>query len=1231
MRNFVKIKHTGAGIVKFDPFDYQQNAIRCFRKHRMNIFRKTRQCFIGDTLVDCDSGRKKIKDIKSGDLVLSYDHTTSQPILAPVNELYINDPADLYEVQAVGHSSITTADHQYLTRRGYIEAQYLEENDVLIGAKNGKIIDRLVYSSSSLGASKEPTYDLRVPIYDNYCVDGAFVHNCGISKVSGIFALWFAMFSAHKTILIVSRKDDDAMSFLAENVKLPFSYLPEWMREAWKTKTTKDNEHEIAFTNGSKIKSLTSHPDVLRSNSSSLNIIDEAAFIQDMDAMWAAGRPTLQHGGCIVGDSLLLSTSGIVQIGKLHKLDDHQWEDIDVELYTDTGNGHASKSYYNGIVDTKQITTNDGHYIEASLQHRFKVITEDGIYDWKYVSDIDISDQLVLSDKQHNTNHITTIHNDIYDQHTSGCRLCGEQYDIDELRKVAVDDDGWCASCITTVRMLQKTNWQLPKVLDTTLATFIGVLWGDGFCSSNGLFGISCDRNYQDFIGWIKDCVSKLGGTTRNEVSDKDYNVRFNHKALWLLLAKNGLNKSTNATNLTIPQTILSANTSIHAAFLRGLFETDGSISKHYVTLSSSSILLIRQAQTLLLSMGMRSRIYNAKRTKGFSDNPQYVLRLKTINDVIKFRETIGFISKRKNDRLNNVKESKRCHNDKFTNKAAMDALYKASIGLNSDIRQNILHRIRKGAISRSYVKSLATQFTQLANTTLGTLAINDLFTDNVKLIKHSRSKTYDITEDTKNTYIANGFVSHNSVIVISTTCGVGNWYWNTWTDAEAGINEFNPLMVNWWDMKWSIEYCDALSGEMTKIAPTDGIVPTATGTYGMHHRYGRVELRPEIYGPYWSPWLEEQYRDLQEKGETWKFDQEVLAAFVGSGNTVIAKTVIEHIGTTISDEYDLVSGPQVYVNPVSGDKSVIDFTPNEPNEGLRIWHKPVLATPDRIMGGRVIEPGRKAHQYTMGADLATGKGRDYHGLEILDVDTRQQVAEGMFHCLPKTFTKIIDRVGRWYNTAIAVVERNNGGDIIIDDLNTEYAYPRLWRRTEFNGKTMSVGQYGWFTGQASKPAMNKFLLDYIRDKAGEGFTIYSRRLWKQIQIYVRKRDKSGRDTGKTEAEAGVGNYDDLVMALALALVAVPDAYGADTIGTVPFSTQELASVPVDIGQLMFRQQEILAKNDVMMPIAFGGDTDTAMSIQEELLRFTMQLGGLPTAEALRARMPIVNKKKHQF
>lgn len=461
------------------------------------------------------------------------------------------------------------------------------------------------------------------------------------------------------------------------------------------------------------------------------------------------------------------------------------------------------------------------------------------------------------------------------------------------------------------------------------------------------------------------------------------------------------------------------------------------------------------------------------------------------------------------------------------------------------------------------------------------------------------------------------------NVIVISTTNGVGGWYWSNCTSAEAGTSMFNPIVINWYDMDWVIEYYDEISKEKKRIAPTDGIRKCTT--------------KEEIlkYGEYWSPWLEDQYKALADKGEAWKFDQEILASFVGSGNTVMPKEVLAHIALTVKDPVQKIRGSQQYVHPVTGEVEELVFDFDEPEEGLWIWEKPVLAIPEKRQGNQIIQQSQAAHPYVMGIDTATGKGKDFHAIVVFDVYTRQQVAEFMARCLPRELVKYIDRIGRYYNSALAVIERNNGGDIVIDELRHAYMYPRLWRRKDINDKpqppgrggrrkarALKVGAYGFATTLASKPTLNQYMLNNIRDNSEEGYTIYSRRLLKQFNTYVRKRDRLGHDTTRTEAEEGVGNYDDLVIACALGLVGTADSFVVDAGNMTPFggnATFKESSGPTILSN---EQSANLQENwairggpSLMMPMALAPDELPETAAQRVLDSYTLQLGGIPISQ----------------
>jgi len=482
------------------------------------------------------------------------------------------------------------------------------------------------------------------------------------------------------------------------------------------------------------------------------------------------------------------------------------------------------------------------------------------------------------------------------------------------------------------------------------------------------------------------------------------------------------------------------------------------------------------------------------------------------------------------------------------------------------------------------------------------------------------------------------------NVIVISTCNGIGDWYWATTTDAEAGVNQFNPVTVNWWDMDWVIEYVDALSQEHRRIAPRDGIVPCDNSVI-THEKFGEVKLDPVRYGPYWSPWLEDQYRALQAKNEAWKFEQEILASFIGSGNTVISKEVLAHVQTTVCEPVYKVRGTQTYVHPQTGMAEELSFDFDDPNEGLWVWSKPILATPMKKIGNQVIEHGRPAHSYVMGIDISTGKSKDYSAIEVFDVDTLEQVAEFMARCLPRELVRYVDRIGRWYNCALAVVERNNGGDILIDSLRYDVLYPRIWRKKDINDKPkpqsgrsrqrpLKVSPYGFATTVASKPLLNKLLMDYIRAVDGDGYKIFSKRLLKQFYTYVRKRDRSGRDTAKTEAEDGAGNYDDLVMACGLGLVGAADAFTIDSSNLMPmngdgdFKSQSGPIIMSDESRAAI-QSEYAARGgpSILMPMALSPADFPEASAQRQLDAYTMQLGGIPISQG----KPLVSPRKYFF
>jgi hypothetical protein len=121
----------------------------------------------------------------------------------------------------------------------------------------------------------------------------------GWSTLVANYALWLAFFWPDQLIVMLSRKDDDAVKLLG---KADYAYkrLPEWMRERGPKRKTQ-NVKDITFDNGSQIDSLPSKEDPARSRTVSLVVVDEWAFLPNAEEAWASIEPIADIGGRVIG------------------------------------------------------------------------------------------------------------------------------------------------------------------------------------------------------------------------------------------------------------------------------------------------------------------------------------------------------------------------------------------------------------------------------------------------------------------------------------------------------------------------------------------------------------------------------------------------------------------------------------------------------------------------------------------------------------------------------------------------------------------------------------------------------------------------------------------------------------------------------------------------------------------------------------------------------------------
>jgi hypothetical protein len=121
----------------------------------------------------------------------------------------------------------------------------------------------------------------------------------GISTLAAGYSLWLMTFHKDKNVLCLSKTQETARNMVTK-VKFMYDNLPSWL----KVPTEENNKLSIRLNNGSQIKAKSSNSDSARSEAVSLLVIDEAAFIDNIEDTWASAQQTLATGG----GAIVLST-----------------------------------------------------------------------------------------------------------------------------------------------------------------------------------------------------------------------------------------------------------------------------------------------------------------------------------------------------------------------------------------------------------------------------------------------------------------------------------------------------------------------------------------------------------------------------------------------------------------------------------------------------------------------------------------------------------------------------------------------------------------------------------------------------------------------------------------------------------------------------------------------------------------------------------------------------------
>lgn len=114
----------------------------------------------------------------------------------------------------------------------------------------------------------------------------------GISTLVSAYSLWLMLFNKDKNVLVIATTQATAKNMVTK-VRFAYQNLPSWL----KIGATEDNRLSLRLVNGSQIKAVSAAGDAARSEAVTLLVIDEAAFIDNIEEIFTSAQQTLATGG----------------------------------------------------------------------------------------------------------------------------------------------------------------------------------------------------------------------------------------------------------------------------------------------------------------------------------------------------------------------------------------------------------------------------------------------------------------------------------------------------------------------------------------------------------------------------------------------------------------------------------------------------------------------------------------------------------------------------------------------------------------------------------------------------------------------------------------------------------------------------------------------------------------------------------------------------------------------
>jgi len=458
---------------------------------------------------------------------------------------------------------------------------------------------------------------------------------------------------------------------------------------------------------------------------------------------------------CVAADTIVFTRHGLVCIDSLWQEGNSRFHKAQIPVATHVGWGTTEHVFRGDVEETLTLTTQYGYDLTGSMRHPVLVVdAETKNLIWKKLPEITVGDTVAIARGM-----------------DAGPQAC-----------LALDPGPDPVGKVTV---------RLPSTLDESLAEILGFLVAEGSYRDRRDGTIALTSTDPGLMGFYSGLFYGLFGV-RLRINQSHPTTRYVVSSqLRTFLERLGLDYVT-ARQKRIPDLILKSPVSVQAAFLRGLFDGDGGVTQGAVILATGSRELAFQVHLLLLNLGIISR-----RTPLFIRGGEDTWRVEIRGPAVQvYQQRIGFNSRAKEEKLLAHVEKQRGHKIAKTNvdfvpngqslmarlEESIKAAYPQSQGKKGQGFWGVvpfrlaqyIHNVQRGnqRLSFSQLRRIhATLCERLPRPVLDSQVWQDIesvlqagyFFDRVVDIRAGQCQVYDLCVPEAESFISNGWVSHNS------------------------------------------------------------------------------------------------------------------------------------------------------------------------------------------------------------------------------------------------------------------------------------------------------------------------------------------------------------------------------------------------------------------------------------------------------------------------------------